>query len=121
SAGIAIYGAGDGRHSKITVQSAEPERDFAGLDKDLGARIGTEVTLLAKSTHAVIEVPSAKRDEARAAIADLRPNIRVMGAGDVIEIYKEVGLPADVVERFALASMAGTHGIGHTRMATESA
>ncbi len=44
-----------------------------------------------------------------------------MGAGEVIKIYKEVGLPASVVERFGLAGMAGTHGIGHTLMATESA
>jgi glutamate synthase domain-containing protein 1 len=38
-----------------------------------------------------------------------------------MELYKEVGLPSDVAERFALKDMAGTHGIGHTRMATESA
>jgi glutamate synthase domain-containing protein 1 len=38
-----------------------------------------------------------------------------------MELYKEVGLPADVARRFGLDSMAGTHGIGHTRMATESA
>lgn len=51
----------------------------------------------------------------------LRPNIRVMSAGDTIEIYKEVGLPRDVAARFDLSGMSGTHGIGHTRMATESA
>jgi glutamate synthase domain-containing protein 1 len=44
-----------------------------------------------------------------------------MGAGEAIEIYKEVGLPTVVADRFRLAEMAGTHGIGHTRMATESA
>ena len=33
----------------------------------------------------------------------------------------EVGLPAQVANRFGLAGMAGSHGIGHTRMATESA
>ena len=44
-----------------------------------------------------------------------------MGAGDVVEIYKEVGLPEAVVDRFDVRSMTGTHGIGHTRMATESA
>ena len=121
SAGIAIYGTGGGKNSKITIQSADPERDFPGLGKELGEKLGVEVKLLAKSTHAVIEVPSAKLDEARTAIAALRPQTRVMGAGEVIEIYKEVGLPAAVVERFALADMSGTHGIGHTRMATESA
>ena len=38
-----------------------------------------------------------------------------------MEIYKEVGLPEDVAERFKLREMSGSHGIGHTRMATESA
>ena len=38
-----------------------------------------------------------------------------------MELYKEVGRPEDVAERFELAGMSGTHGIGHTRMATESA
>lgn len=121
SAGIAIYGADRQGRAKITIQSSFPGSDFKGLDAELGERIGATVTLLAKSTHAVIEVPKAKADEARDAILALRPNVRIMGSGDVIEIYKEVGLPGDVVRRFGLASMAGTHGIGHTRMATESA
>ena len=44
-----------------------------------------------------------------------------MSWGDAIEIYKEVGLPRTVADRFGLSTMKGTHGIGHTRMATESA
>jgi glutamate synthase domain-containing protein 1 len=121
SAGIAIYGAGDTKKSKITIQSADPDRDFAGLAKELGDRIGGKVDMVVKSTHAVIEAPTAKVEAARDAILELRPSVRIMGVGEVIEIFKEVGLPADVVKRFNLTKMAGTHGIGHTRMATESA
>ncbi|NJS38045.1 MAG: glutamine amidotransferase family protein [Rhodobacteraceae bacterium] len=121
SAGIAIYsGAKDGL-GKITVQSAQPERDFKTLDADLHAAIGQPVALLVKSTHAVIEVPMAQMDAARTALAHLRPEVKVMSAGDSIEIFKEVGLPKDVARRFDVAKMTGTHGIGHTRMATESA
>lgn len=47
--------------------------------------------------------------------------IRMMGTGSSVEIFKEVGLPKDVAARFGLRQMAGSHGIGHTRMATESA
>jgi len=121
SAGIAIYGPDTGKHSKITIQSSSPARDFKGLDTELGGRIGAAARLFVKSTHAVVEIPKAKLEEARAAILELRPDVRIMGAGDVIEIYKEVGQPRQVAERFGLAGMAGTHGIGHTRMATESA
>ncbi|MEW9837108.1 class II glutamine amidotransferase [Mesorhizobium marinum] len=121
SAGIAIYGAGDRNHSKITIQSADPAHDFDGLVAELGARIGGKADIAVKSTHAVIEVPTAKVEAARDAILELRPSVRIMGVGEVIEIFKEVGLPADVVKRFDLTKMSGTHGIGHTRMATESA
>ena len=49
------------------------------------------------------------------------PKVRVVGSGTSIEIFKEVGLPKDVYDTFDLDEAKGTHMIGHTRMATESA
>jgi methylamine---glutamate N-methyltransferase subunit A len=121
SAGIAIYGAPSGNRAKITIQSAAPERDFRGLDAEITKATGAPVSVAVKSTHAVVTTTTDKADETREAIETLRPSIRIMGAGEVVEIYKEVGLPSAVVDRFDVRSMAGTHGIGHTRMATESA
>ena len=43
-----------------------------------------------------------------------------MSAGRSIEIYKEADLPTRVRRRFALHEIAGSHALGHTRMATES-
>lgn len=121
SAGIAIYsGARDGL-GKITVQSATPDADFAELDAELHHAIGQPVMMAVKSSHAVIEVPLDQIEAARSALAHLRPSVKVMSTGDSIEIFKEVGLPKDVAARFDIARMQGTHGIGHTRMATESA
>jgi len=121
SAGIAIYsGAGEGR-AKITVQSSRPARDFQNLDRDLHDAIGMPVLMLHKDSHAVLEVPLDQLQAARSALGHLRPQVKVMSAGESIEIFKEVGLPRDVAARFGLAGMKGTHGIGHTRMATESA
>lgn len=120
SAGIALYGAA-GDRAKLTVQSDNPDQDFATLADDLGAALGTSVTLSANDTHAVLNLPADQVEAARAIISERPDRIRVMSDGDVIEIYKEVGLPRDVAARFNLQSMSGTHGIGHTRMATESA
>jgi glutamate synthase domain-containing protein 1 len=121
SAGIAIYGGAKDGLGKLTIQSAHPEKDFKDLDGDLHDAIGQPVTMKIKSTHAVLEVPLAQLDAARSALSHLRPNVKVMSAGDSIEIFKEVGLPKDVAARFEVSKMKGTHGIGHTRMATESA
>jgi len=79
------------------------------------------VTMLVKSTHAVLEVPADQVESARSALAQLRPGMKIMSVGDSLEIYKEVGLPKDVAARFDVSKMKGSHGIGHTRMATESA
>ena len=121
SAGIAIYVRPEKGRAKLTVQSSQPDSDFKGLDKELAKAIDGKVHVQLKDTHAVFDVPAAKLDAARAEMARLRPGTQVMSAGDSIEIFKEVGLPRQVADRFGLAKMAGTHGIGHTRMATESA
>lgn len=121
SAGIAIYGAPDAGRAKLTIQSAHPEKDFDGLKDALTAAGGDSLTLHVKATHAVIGVDATKAQAVRDALTTLRPDVRVMSSGDSVEIYKEVGLPKDVAGRFDVAHMSGTHGIGHTRMATESA
>ena len=121
SAGFAVYGAPRPGKSKITVQSSAPDKDFAGLAEALAKAIGGDVTMSARSSHAVLSVPTVKADAARAALRANHPCVRIMGSGDTIEIYKEVGYPTEVSKRFDLAHMTGTHAIGHTRMATESA
>ncbi|WP_429932359.1 class II glutamine amidotransferase [Agrobacterium vitis] len=120
SAGIAIYGAGSKGKAKITVQSPEPSVDFTGLDADL-TKAGIPAQVTVKSTHAVIDIDAAKLADIRGVLSEIRPNVRIMGSGESVEIFKEIGLPKDVVARFDVRSMGGSHGIGHTRMATESA
>lgn len=121
SAGIAVYNADQAGQVKITVQADDPHTDFDGLDKKLGTAIVASVRMDVRDTHAVLTMPQASLDSAMTELRQLEPVIRIMGRGESIEIYKEVGLPETVVRRFDVAKMSGTHGIGHTRMATESA
>lgn len=121
SAGIAIYGQQSAGRAKLTVQAADPSMTFAGLEEDLQRQLDLDIKVRVKDTHAVIDLPASEIAVVRAALRELRPEARVMSAGETIEIYKEVGLPGDVANRFDLPHLTGTHGIGHTRMATESA
>jgi len=118
SAGIAIYSNEEGG-LKITLQSETPDEDFEGLGEALSEALGIQAALKQVDTHAVLTVPETARSEALAFLEER--GLRVMGVGASMEIYKEVGLPVDVASRFGLRDMGGTHGIGHTRMATESA
>lgn len=121
SAGIAVYGQDRDGRAKLTVQAEDPGVAFAALEDDLSAQLGLDVHLTVKDTHAVIDLPGDALGDVRTALKELRPDVRVMSAGETIEIYKEVGLPGDVARRFDIPRLEGTHGIGHTRMATESA
>ncbi|MBS0270643.1 MAG: glutamine amidotransferase, partial [Proteobacteria bacterium] len=121
SAGFAIYGSGTEGRSKITLQSATAAEDFAKLKAALAKDKKLDAQLTTNDTHAVLSVPSDKVDEVLATLGADFPSIRIMATGENIEIYKEVGYPTEVAKRFDLAHMSGSHAIGHTRMATESA
>jgi glutamate synthase domain-containing protein 1 len=120
SAGFAIYGADEVGLAKITVQSPDPAL-FNGLDAALAGVLGTNVDITTNDTHAVLRLVESMAGMARKVLREQFPQFRVMGVGERIEIYKEVGYPTEVSNRFGLSEMTGSHGIGHTRMATESA
>ena len=46
--------------------------------------------------------------------------VEIMSIGNTLELIKDLGDSADVAGAYEIASFAGTHAIGHTRMATES-
>ena len=111
SAGFAVYGSGDADHVKLTVRGL----DLEGIADTLG------VSGTVRDTHLVLSLPKGEEERVRGWLATERPDLVVIGSGQRIELYKEVGLPAQVASRFGLSGMSGSHGIGHTRMATESA
>ena len=121
SAGIAIYGGETAGRTKLVVQSDTPDTAFDGLDTKIGKVVGGTVSMKVSSTHAVLTLPAGTTAAARAALPEIDASLRVMSRGDSLEIYKEVGLPKDVAAQFDISAMSGSHGIGHTRMATESA
>lgn len=55
------------------------------------------------------------------ALAVLAPEIAVVGHGKAIEVVKDVGGADEVCARYGIVDVSGYQGIGHTRMATESA
>jgi len=121
SSGIAIYRqpAPEG-YEKITLQTADQTLDWSGLGDEIGAALGDVATLREVGSHCVLAI-AAPPDDIRAWLTANRPSVRVVSLGHAIEIFKDVGLPDDVTTRFGIAAMEGTHALGHTRMATESA
>lgn len=121
SSGIAIYRqpAPEG-YEKITLQNADPAPNWPGLGAEISAALGDVATLREVGSHCVLAVATTA-DDIRAWLTVNHPGVRIVSLGHAIEIFKDVGLPGDVTTRFGIAAMEGTHALGHTRMATESA
>ena len=116
SAGFAVYGDVTPNHSKLTLR-ASADFDFEALLSRLGSAVFARQR---HGSHLVITVAEASRG---AVVAEIEKSegVRIVGGGSRMEIFKEVGRPDQVAARFNLDHMSGTHAIGHTRMATESA
>lgn len=121
SAGFAIYGdeVADG-WVKLTLQATTEHYDFKALIAALEGTLNAPLDWFQNASAVVLKI-QAEEAPVRAALAELAPSVRVMSAGQSIEILKGMGLPREISARFGLASMKGSHIIGHTRMATESA
>ncbi len=120
SAGVAVYrDRAPSGSSKLTLYSSDPREDWDRVRDGLRYAFGHCDEPSVRASHAVIVVGTEAND-AEAWLEEHRPDLRVMSAGQVIEIYKETGLPEEFVRAFTLEDFRGTHALGHTRMATES-
>jgi methylamine---glutamate N-methyltransferase subunit A len=120
SAGVAFYrDPAPFGSSKVSLFSDDPSYDWEGLHVELEVEFGEASEPSIRASHATFVI-AADAGDAQAWLAVRRPELRLMSAGSTIEIYKEAGPPAAFVKRFALEEIAGTHALGHTRMATES-
>ncbi|MBJ88421.1 MAG: amidophosphoribosyltransferase [Woeseia sp.] len=120
SAGIALYRDPVSQSSCKLTLNVEGNFDWANLQASMSGYLGSNVTLEILASHAVV-VAASDGTALQEWLGSEYPELRVMSAGSAIEIYKEKGLPRDFVKDFELHNLNGSHALGHTRMATESA
>lgn len=119
SAGLALYTKEAPEDAlKITCQGVE---NWQQVSNSLAERFGAKVDLRTTGQFAVLTATIPAEDELRRALAEDFPDLAITSIGRKIEILKEVGSVDRVLEQFNLPSRSGTHAVGHTRMATESA
>ena len=121
SAGFAVYRPpADGCTVKLTLHHPDERYPWHSLRDDLATTLAARFEAEVRASHCVL-ASDAPAQAIRDALAERYPEVRLMGIGETIEIFKEKGRPEAVVERFDLAGLCGSHAVGHTRMATESA
>ena len=120
SAGFALYGNEVADRVKVTLRHDDAKYDWAVVQNALSDQLAVPVDMVCFGRIAVL-VLAAEELLIRTLLATIAPDSHILSIGQSIEIFKEVGLPKDVSESFQLTTQKGSHIIGHTRMATESA
>ena len=129
SAGLAVFTeplpAGQRKisvYSGLTDEGAD--YNWTALIDALNSELKVQARASIKANHAVItfegEAPS-QMDAVKAFVKAHGPKLHLLSAGRSIDLYKDIGTPAEVAARYQFGQLQGSHLVGHTRMATESA
>jgi glutamate synthase domain-containing protein 1 len=121
SAGLAVYTTPvSGQKHKLSLYSGEVAVDWLQLQEELREEFGPPQEIAIHGNHAVLTT-EADPDRVTGWFAGRAAAVAVLSVGRSIDLYKDVGAPADIAHRYGFDALRGTHLVGHTRMATESA
>ena len=135
STGYALYGDGEPEVHIMRVKYAEQADLSGGFDihRQIEERKATLLERLKEKGAKVVKVDEAteyacrlsfKFSDSLKELADYLEDIdgvEILSIGRALELIKDLGDATTVSERYTLGGFSGTHAIGHTRMATESA
>ncbi len=123
SAGVALYGSprNGGLVLRIKLGEKGTFGDRAGHVIESVETLGSVCGSSTASNYLRLEVdyggdPQPLED----AVESVDREIEVVSMGRRLEIVKQVGSPRNLQEAYGISTFVGTHGIGHTRLSTES-
>jgi methylamine---glutamate N-methyltransferase subunit A len=128
SAGIAFYAdrdpasaaQGHGRELRYSLRSDEAI-DWDLLAERIAAETGQDLRVEPLGSDSAVFVSQTGEGSFLAAVRRVAPQVTVPGFGRSMVVVKDVGAPAAICARYGIPGWGGYQGIGHTRMATESA
>ena len=119
SAGVALYGQKKDKGMVVQIKLGK-QKEATFIVEQL-EEFGTisEVKIVAEYLRLVIslEVDTASFLKV---VESLDQGIEVVSLGAQLEVVKQVGTPKNLESTYNISSFTGTHGLGHTRLSTES-
>ncbi len=121
SAGLAVFTEPlPANMRKYSLYAGGEDFNWPGLAHDFHTHLGAEAQLVVQGNHAVL-ASDLGPETVKRWLADHYPQLHLLSVGRAIDLYKDIGTPGAVAQRYGFARLAGSHVVGHTRMATESA
>ena len=120
SAGLALYNEGTEFTKKITLKTNKP--NGCNIIKEaIEKKAKNEFQIKFRGDHWIVSYSPESSGLLTDVLRSLEIVVQVMSEGECIEIYKEACSPKTFIENCNIKNFSGTHAVGHTRMATESA
>lgn len=124
SAGVALFSSSADHRLVMRVKLGDDEdcsARFETLTRFLEAHFGEGYELSNRGNSARLVVKRVDDVDGLAArIEALDQDTEVVSMGSSLEIIKQVGSPDNLEQTYGVARLSGTHGLGHTRLSTES-
>jgi glutamate synthase domain-containing protein 1 len=124
SAGLAVYDTpglvsqGTSTLSLLGKDQGMPVGDITAALETLLPSAATAVRVVGDTTLVSAAVDTGLLVKA---VSETLPGSTIIGRGEHVAVMKSVGHPMDIAAEHGLEAMAGSQGLSHTRMATESA
>lgn len=123
SAGVALYGAPDDDRFVVRVKLGD-DGDLESKAHKIGSRLESFSGVSHFSTIGAYArfLVEGETDLKRLtdAVESLDKDFEVVSMGRRLEIVKQIGSPDNLEKTYCVSRVTGTHGIGHTRLSTES-
>ena len=121
SAGLAVFTETLSEHQrKYSLYSHNSDFHWSGLADAWHAHFKITPTIEAHSNHAVLTA-DLTLESVKQWLNAHYPQIHLLSTGRAIDLYKDAGSPISIADRYHFKELQGSHLVGHTRMATESA
>lgn len=125
SAGLAVYntpGLVSEGTSTLSLLGKDQGRPVADIQSALDALLPSDAAAAVRVVGDTTLVSAAVgTDLLVKAVSETLPTATIIGRGEHVAVMKSVGHPMEIAAEHGLEAMAGSQGLSHTRMATESA
>jgi methylamine---glutamate N-methyltransferase subunit A len=105
---------------KFSLFAPSRSYDWAALPQRFREDLGTPFQFASVENHARLTAEIEPK-RVKGWLRERAPELHLLSVGRAIEMFKDEGHPREIADRLGFAQMSGTHAVGHTRMATESA